>query len=137
MFAVWNDKCGNGISEQDVHVRSFPALQVLAEKMWKGSNCQVSFEQFEDLCRQMPEAPGVNLLGRIPSGVCQTASGEVVSGDLVLKEAEAARWLTKDDIDSVPWLPADQTILDVIRSSMQPVKPLHTSEYDNEPLQRC
>ena len=43
---------------------------------------------------------------------------EVVSGDLVLKEAEAARWLTKDDIDSVPWLPADQTILDVIRSSM-------------------
>ena len=62
---------------------------------------------------------------------------EVISGDLVLKEAEAARWLTKDDIDSVPWLPADQTILDVIRSSMQPVKPLHTSEYDNEPLQRC
>lgn len=62
---------------------------------------------------------------------------EVVSGDLVLKEAEAARWLTKDDIDSVPWLPADRTILDIIRSSMQPVKPLHTSEYDNEPLQRC
>ena len=62
---------------------------------------------------------------------------EVVSGDLVLKEAEAARWLTKDDIDSVPWLPADRTILDAIRSAMQSVKPLHTSEYDNEPLQRC
>ena len=62
---------------------------------------------------------------------------EVVSGDLVLKEAEAARWLTKDDIDSVPWLPADRTILDAIRSSMQSVKPLHTSEYDNKPLQRC
>ena len=62
---------------------------------------------------------------------------EVVSGELVLKEAEAARWLTKEEFDSVPWLPADQTILDVIRSSMQPVKPLHTSEYDNEPLQRC
>ena len=43
---------------------------------------------------------------------------EVVSGDLVLKEAEAARWLTKEEFDSVPWLPADQTILDVIRSSM-------------------
>lgn len=62
---------------------------------------------------------------------------EVVSGDLVLKEAEAARWLTKEEFDSVPWLPADQTILDDIRSSMQPVKPLHTSEYDKEPLQRC
>lgn len=57
---------------------------------------------------------------------------EVVSGNLVLKEAEAARWLTKEDFDSVSWLPADQTILDVIRSSMQPVKPLPTSEYDNE-----
>ncbi|WP_444341768.1 (deoxy)nucleoside triphosphate pyrophosphohydrolase [Phocaeicola plebeius] len=62
---------------------------------------------------------------------------EVLSGNLVLKEAEAARWLTKEDFDSVPWLPADRTILDAIRSSMQPVKPLHTSEYDNEPLQRC
>ena len=77
MFAVWNDKCGNGISEQDVHVRSFPALQVLAEKMWKGSNSPVPFEQFESLCRQLPEAPGVNLLGRIPPTVPQTASGEV------------------------------------------------------------
>ena len=62
---------------------------------------------------------------------------EVVSGELVLKEAEAARWLTKEEFDSVPWLPADRTILDAIRSSMQPVKPLHTSEYDNAPLQRC
>lgn len=24
MFAVWNDKCGNGISEQDVHIAQFP-----------------------------------------------------------------------------------------------------------------
>ena len=30
---------------------------------------------------------------------------EVVSGELVLKEAEAARWLTKEELDSVPWLP--------------------------------
>ena len=43
---------------------------------------------------------------------------EVVSGDLVLKEAEAVRWLTKEEFDSVQWLTADQTILDVIRSSM-------------------
>ena len=77
MFAVWNDKCGNGISEQDVHVRSFPAVQVLAEKMWKGSQAKVSFEQFEALCRRMPEAPGVNLLGRIPPSVPRTGSGEV------------------------------------------------------------
>jgi 8-oxo-dGTP diphosphatase len=31
----------------------------------------------------------------------------IKSGDLVLKEHEAARWLTKDNLDSVDWLPAD------------------------------
>ena len=51
---------------------------------------------------------------------------EVVSGDLVLKEAEAARWLTKDDIDSVPWLPADRTILDAVRSSMRQTMKIRT-----------
>ena len=66
MFAVWNDQCGNGISEQDVHYRSFPAIQVMAERMWKGDNQQeVPFAKFEALCQMMPEAPGVNLLARI------------------------------------------------------------------------
>ncbi len=32
-------------------------------------------------------------------------------GDLILKEHEAARWLDKDTIDSVNWLPADITII--------------------------
>ena len=34
--------------------------------MWKGDNQQVvPFSKFEALCQSMPEAPGVNLLGRI------------------------------------------------------------------------
>ncbi len=37
---------------------------------------------------------------------------KVITGELVLKEHEAARWLTKENIDSVRWLPAD---LDVIK----------------------
>ena len=66
MFAVWNDQCGNGISDQDVYYRSFPAIQVMSERMWKGDNQQVvPFSEFEALCQSMPEAPGVNLLGRI------------------------------------------------------------------------
>lgn len=36
----------------------------------------------------------------------------VVSGKLVLKEHEAARWLNRENLDSVDWLPAD---LDLIR----------------------
>jgi 8-oxo-dGTP diphosphatase len=43
---------------------------------------------------------------------------EVVHGDLVLKEAEAAKWLTKDTLDSVAWLPADVTLIDKIRKRM-------------------
>ena len=66
MFAVWNDQCGNGISEQDVHYRSFPAIQVIAERLWKGDNKEVvPYADFEALCKAMPEAPGINLLGRI------------------------------------------------------------------------
>ena len=36
----------------------------------------------------------------------------VTSGNLVLKEPEAARWLDRENLDSVDWLPAD---LDLIR----------------------
>lgn len=40
---------------------------------------------------------------------------EVVAGELVLKEAEAAKWLSKDELDTVQWLPADITLIDKIR----------------------
>ena len=40
---------------------------------------------------------------------------EIVSGNLVLKEHEAAKWLTKEELDSVEWLPADITLIDKIR----------------------
>ena len=39
----------------------------------------------------------------------------IVEGDLILKEHEAAKWLTKETIDSVEWLPADITILDKVK----------------------
>ena len=40
---------------------------------------------------------------------------EVKSGELILKEAEAARWLTLDEIKSVSWLPADLELVDIIK----------------------
>lgn len=43
---------------------------------------------------------------------------EIVSGNLVLKEHEAAKWLTKGELDTVNWLPADITLIDKIRRSM-------------------
>lgn len=42
----------------------------------------------------------------------------IVSGALVLKEHEAARWLTKDEIYDVEWLPADISLVSKIRENM-------------------
>lgn len=41
---------------------------------------------------------------------------EVIAGDLVLKEHEAAKWLDKDSINDVEWLPADVTLIERISS---------------------
>ena len=40
---------------------------------------------------------------------------EIVSGNLVLKEHEAAKWLTKDELGTVEWLPADIELVERIR----------------------
>lgn len=44
---------------------------------------------------------------------------EVRKGHLELKEAEAAKWLTRNQLDSVAWLPADVTLIDKIRRHMK------------------
>ena len=41
---------------------------------------------------------------------------EIVKGDLVLKEHEAAKWLKKEQLDDVEWLPADVTIIKTIKA---------------------
>lgn len=43
---------------------------------------------------------------------------KIKSGDLVLKEHEAAKWLTKENLDSVDWLPADLSLVEKIRCEM-------------------
>lgn len=43
---------------------------------------------------------------------------EILKGDLVLKEHEAAKWLTKEELDSVEWLPADITLIEKIKEKL-------------------
>lgn len=43
---------------------------------------------------------------------------EVVSGELILKEHQAACWLTKAELDSVAWLPADITLVEKVKRMM-------------------
>ena len=42
----------------------------------------------------------------------------IIAGAPVLKEHEAAKWLSVDELDSVDWLPADITIIDLIRREL-------------------
>ena len=44
---------------------------------------------------------------------------EVKAGGLVLKEAEAARWLTKDTLYEVQWLPADLSLIAILEKEME------------------
>ena len=43
---------------------------------------------------------------------------EIISGNLVLTEHADAKWLTKVELDSVEWLPADITLIDKIRADV-------------------
>ena len=43
----------------------------------------------------------------------------VESGSLTLKEHKAARWLTKEKLDSVDWLPADLEVIDDVRCMVE------------------
>lgn len=44
---------------------------------------------------------------------------KVISGELVLKEAEAARWLTGSELYNVQWLPADLSLIEILEKKMQ------------------
>ena len=43
---------------------------------------------------------------------------EIVKGELVLKELEAAKWSSKDELDSVVWLPADAVLITGIKGML-------------------
>lgn len=62
MFAVWNDHPGNGISQQDVYHRLYPAMQTIAAKTWTGNEVTFYFSDFYEKRKQLSEAPGLNML---------------------------------------------------------------------------
>lgn len=43
----------------------------------------------------------------------------IESGSLILKEHEAARWLKKEEIDSVDWLPADLIVVKDLQAEIK------------------
>ena len=43
----------------------------------------------------------------------------IESGGLVLKEHEAAKWLSLDELESVEWLPADLEVVENIKNQIK------------------
>ena len=44
----------------------------------------------------------------------------VISGHLMLREHEDARWLPVGEIDSVKWMPADITVINLLKKTINP-----------------
>lgn len=63
MFAVWNDIIRNGISVGDIHHRSFPAVQVIAEKTWRAINDTIGYEAWDQKRKVLGEGYKCNQLG--------------------------------------------------------------------------
>ncbi|MFD0941083.1 family 20 glycosylhydrolase [Pedobacter boryungensis] len=93
MFAVWNDHVGNGITMKDVHQRAFPALQVLAEKMWTGKTAQSNWSDFTKNSTKIGEGPGLNMRAIVKS---TTTDSLVLTNDLLTKTSKSIRLPLKE-----------------------------------------
>ncbi len=47
---------------------------------------------------------------------------EIIHGELILKEAEDAKWLTREHLADVKWLPADVTLIEKIGEELHETK---------------
>ncbi|WP_217277388.1 family 20 glycosylhydrolase [Pedobacter foliorum] len=93
MFAVWNDHVGNGITMKDVHQRVFPAMQVLAEKMWTGKTDQSVWDEFAKNSANIGEGPGLNMRGLVRS---TTSDSLVLQDKLNAKGAKSIQLPLKE-----------------------------------------
>lgn len=78
------------------------AEKALIREIKEELNTTIKIEQYFDSAEY--DYPNFHL-----SMKCYICS--IVEGELILLEHESAKWLHKDDIDSVDWLPADLSLI--------------------------
>ena len=78
------------------------AEKALIREIKEELNTTIKIEQYFDSAEY--DYPNFHL-----SMKCYICS--IVEGELILLEHESAKWLHKDDIDSVDWLPADLRLI--------------------------
>ena len=89
--------------------------QILQENGWQVIvvwECQLKVKLLEATMRQVEVALQNKFHLTMHCYLCH-----VESGHLELKEHEAARWLAKNELESVEWLPADWQIIGLIKGA--------------------
>ena len=83
--------------------------EALVREIREELSAEISVDEF--LCTVEYDYPGFHLTMH-----CYLCS--LVTEALHLNEHEAAKWLEKDELDSVKWLPADFEVLEEVRSKI-------------------
>ena len=83
--------------------------EALVREIHEELSAEISVDEF--LCTVEYDYPGFHLTMH-----CYLCS--LVTEALHLNEHEAAKWLEKDELDSVKWLPADYEVLEEVRSKI-------------------
>ena len=84
--------------------------EALVREIREELSAEISVDEF--LCTVEYQYPAFHLTMH-----CYLCS--LVTEALHLNEHEAAKWLTKDELDGVKWLPADVEVVEVIKSKIQ------------------
>ena len=83
--------------------------EALVREIREELSAEISVDEY--LCTVEYDYPGFHLTMH-----CYLCS--LVTEALHLNEHEAAKWLEKDELDSVKWLPADYEVLEEVRSKI-------------------
>ena len=84
--------------------------EALVREIREELSAEISVDEF--LCTVEHDYPAFHL--KMHCYLCS-----LVTEALHLNEHEAAKWLTKDELDGVKWLPADVEVVEVIKSKIQ------------------
>ena len=84
--------------------------EALVREIREELSAEISVDEF--LCMVEHDYPAFHL--KMHCYLCS-----LIGEALYLNEHEAAKWLTKNELDSVKWLPADVEVVEVIKSKIQ------------------
>ena len=84
--------------------------EALVREIREELSAEISVDEF--LCMVEYDYPAFHL--KMHCYLCS-----LLTEALHLNEHEAAKWLTKDELDGVKWLPADVEVVEVIKSKIQ------------------